>query len=88
MSEDTPRLMWINHLRWWLYKKCLAYCVWSMYPDADPDEFWIIDGANFVAISKDEIREIIEEAPDIAWRFDCLLQACVGPDCKEVLGNE
>lgn len=69
MSEDAPKLTWINHLRWWLYTKCFAYCVWSMYPDADPKEFSIIDNASFVAVSKDEIAELIEEAPEIAWHF-------------------
>jgi hypothetical protein len=69
MSEEPPKLTWINHLRWWLYEKCFAYCVWSMHPEADPKEFSIIDDTNFVAISKGEVREIIEEAPEIAWRF-------------------
>jgi hypothetical protein len=69
MSEDAPKLTWLHRLRWWLYTKCLAYCVWSMHPDADPSEFSIIDDANFVAISRDEIAELIEEAPEIAWRF-------------------
>lgn len=69
MTEEAPKQSLRDRLRWWLYEKCFAYCVWSIHPDADPAEFSILDDANFVAISKDEIREIIEEAPDVAWRF-------------------
>lgn len=69
MGEETIKLSLRNHIQWWLYCKCLAYCVWCVYPDADPSEFSIIDDANFVAVSRDEIQEIIEESPDVAWRF-------------------
>jgi hypothetical protein len=69
MGEETVKLTWWNHLRWWLYCKCFAFCVWSMHPEADPAEFSILDDANFIAISRDEIRKIVEEAPEIAWRF-------------------
>lgn len=60
---------WFARLRWWLYRLCFAYCVRCMFPDADPAEFTMLDDANFIAISKDEARELIEEAPEIAWHF-------------------
>lgn len=69
MSEETPKLSLRDRLRWWLYGKCFAYCVHCVFPTADPAEFSLLDTASFVAISKDEIREIIEEAPDVAWHF-------------------
>jgi hypothetical protein len=64
-----PRLSLRSRLRWWLYGQCFAYCIWCVHFDADPAEFSIIDNANFVAISKDEVSELIEEAPGIAWHF-------------------
>jgi len=69
MSEQEPKQSILDRLRWWLYGKCFAYCVHCMHPEADPAEFSILDDANFVAVSKDEVQELIEEAPDIAWHF-------------------
>jgi len=40
-----------------------------VHPDADPSEFSILDDTNFIAISKEEVQELIEEAPEIAWHF-------------------
>jgi hypothetical protein len=68
MSEKV-KLSLRDRLRWWFYEKCYAYCVRCIHPDADPVEFSFLDTTNFVAVSKDEIRELIEEAPDIAWHF-------------------
>ncbi len=69
MTEHATPMTLRDRIQWWLYGRCFAYCVRCMHPEADPSEFSILDDANFVAISKDEIQEIIEEAPDIAWRF-------------------
>ncbi len=69
MREDTRRPPILARLRWWVYKKCFAYCVWCMHPEADAAEFTILDDANFIAVSRDEVKELIEEAPDIAWHF-------------------
>jgi hypothetical protein len=62
-----------DHFRWWLYERCFAYCVRCVHPDADPDDFEILDTAGFIAITRDEAREMIEEAPDIGWRLEGLL---------------
>lgn len=70
MTEKATRIPWRDRLRWWLYEICFAYCVRCVHPDADAAEFTILDTTNFVAISKDEIREIIFEAPAIAWHFE------------------
>lgn len=69
MTEDTPKMTLRARLRWWLYDRCFAYCIHCMHPEADPAELTILDSASFVTISKDEIREMIKEAPSIAWRF-------------------
>lgn len=69
MIEHECRMTASDRIRWWLYDRCFAYCVRCVHPDADPAEFSIIDNASFVAISKDEIAELIEESPDSAWRF-------------------
>lgn len=69
MSEQALKQTLRDRFRWWLYGKCFAYCVRYVQPEADPAEFSIIDDANFVAVSKDEIKELIEEAPEIAWHF-------------------
>lgn len=69
MSEDTPKTTLRDRIRWWLYERCFAYCVRCVFPTADPAEFSILDNTAFVAVSKDEIQEIIEEAPDVAWHF-------------------
>jgi hypothetical protein len=69
MNEEEPKLTWIERLRWWLYGKCFAYCVHCMHPEADADEFSVIDNTNFLAVSKNEIVEIMNEAPGVAWRF-------------------
>lgn len=66
-EQQNPSLR--ERLRWWLYGKCFAYCVRCMHPDANPSEFSFLDNTNFVAISKDEVRDIVKEAPGIAWRF-------------------
>lgn len=58
-----------DRIRWWLYEQCFAYCVRCVHPDAHPSEFSLLDTASFVAISKDELRDIVEEAPDVAWHF-------------------
>ena len=75
MTEHEPKLSWHNHLQWWLYEKCFAFCVWCVHPDADPREFTILDNANFIAISRDEVGELIEEAPEIAWHFSTEAEA-------------
>jgi hypothetical protein len=41
-----------------------------VFPDADPAEFSILDNVNFVAVTKEELQEVMEEAPDSAWRFE------------------
>lgn len=69
MSEETLKQTLRDRFRWWAYTKCFAYCVRCVFPTADPAEFSIIDNANFIAVSKDEVRELIEEAPEIAWHF-------------------
>lgn len=69
MTEDAPKGTLRDHIRWWLYDRCFAYCVRCVHPDADPNEFSILDNANFRAVSHDEIAELVEEAPDIAWHF-------------------
>ncbi len=69
MSENAIEMSLWDRLRWWLYGKCFAYCIHCMHPEADASEFSIIDDANFVAVSKDEIKKLIEEAPEIAWHF-------------------
>ena len=69
MSEQESKLSFVDRLRWWLYGKCFAYCIHCIYPGADPEEFSIIDDAAFIIVSKDEVRELIDEAPDIAWHF-------------------
>jgi hypothetical protein len=74
MSEEMPKPSLRDRIRWWIYEKCFAYCVRSVFPDADPAEFSLLDNASFIAISKDEIREIMEEAPDVAWHFDIEMQ--------------
>jgi len=69
MSEEETKLTWRNHLQWWLYQRCFAYCVHCVHPDADPSEFSILDDTNFIAMSKEEVQELIAEAPEIAWHF-------------------
>ena len=69
MNENMSKMRLQDRIRWWLYGKCFAYCIRCMHPEADPAEFSIIDDTNFIAVSKDEARELIEEAPDIAWHF-------------------
>lgn len=56
-------------IRGWLYERCFNYCIRFMHPEADPAEFCFLDMVNFVAVSKDEINELVEEAPAIAWHF-------------------
>ena len=73
MSEEAIKPSLRDRVRWWIYEKCFAYCVRMIHPDADPAEFCFLDMASFVAIDKDEVRDIIEEAPDIAWHFESLL---------------
>lgn len=73
MNNRVTRQSLRTRLRWWLYDRCIAYCVRCIHPDADPSEFSFLDNANFVAISKDELNELIEEAPMIAWRFGVLV---------------
>lgn len=70
MSEETPNMSWRDSLRWWIYGKCFAYCIRCMHPEANPAEFSILDDVNFVAVSKDELVEVMKEAPDVAWRFE------------------
>jgi hypothetical protein len=67
-EEGTPQGL-RDRLRWWLYEKCFAYCVRCVHPDADPNEFTLLDTVGFLAVERDEMREIMEEAPEIAWRF-------------------
>lgn len=74
MSEEQIPMSIRDRFRWWLYDKCMAYCVRCVFPDADPAEFTILDNAAFIAVSKDEAREIVEEAPGVAWRFEHALQ--------------
>jgi hypothetical protein len=69
LSEEATKQSLLDRLRWWMYQKCFAYCIHCMHPEADASEFSIIDDANFVAISRDAIAEIIEESPASAWRF-------------------
>ena len=69
MNEHMAFPSFRDRFRSWLYKKCFAYCVRCVHPDADPSEFCIMDMANFRAISNDEIHELIDEAPEIAWHF-------------------
>jgi hypothetical protein len=74
MSEEDAKPSIRDRVRWWLYTKCFAYCIRCVHPDADPSEFSLLDNANFIAVSKDEAREIVEESPDSAWRFERVLQ--------------
>jgi hypothetical protein len=73
VSEQEPKQTLRDRIRWWVYTKCFAYCVRCVHPDADPAEFSIIDNANFVAITKEELQEVIEESPDSAWRFEGMI---------------
>ena len=74
MSEEGVKQSFRDFIRWWIYEKCFAYCIRCVHPDADPDEFSILDNANFIAVSRDEIAELVEEAPDIAWHFESALE--------------
>ncbi len=65
-----PKMSLRDRIRWWIYDKCFVYCIHCVHPDADPTEFSILDNTNFVAVSNDEVQELIEEAPDIAWHFN------------------
>lgn len=73
MSEAATKSSIRDRIRWWLFGKCFAYCIRMIHPDADPAEFCFLNMASFIAVSKDEIREIIEGDPDLAWRFTSLL---------------
>jgi len=73
LIDETTKLSLHDRVRWWLYERCFAYCVHTAHPDADPDEFCLLDRASFVAIGRDEVQAIIEEAPDQAWRLESLL---------------
>lgn len=73
MSETPTKQPFLTRIRWWLYDRCFAYCVRMVDPDADPSEFCLLDRASFIALSRDEAQEIIEEAPDQAWRLESLL---------------
>ena len=74
MTEQLTTPSIVERVRWWLYAKCFAYCVRCAHPDADPMDFCLFDTTYFIGISRDEAREIIEEAPSIAWRLDGLLR--------------
>ena len=69
MSETETKQTLRDRFRWWLYDRCFAYCVRCVHPDADPALFCVFDMENFISLSKDEVRELIEEAPEIAWHF-------------------
>jgi hypothetical protein len=73
MTENPTAMHFRDRIRWWIYEKCFAYCVRMVDPDANPDEFCLLDRTGFVALSRDEAQEIIEEAPDQAWRLESLL---------------
>lgn len=75
MTENDVRLSLRDRIRWLLYKLCFAYCVRQVHPNADPSDFSLLDEVYFVALSRDEAREIVAEAPDVAWRFEGLLGA-------------
>ena len=75
MSEDAPTMPFWDRIRWWIYERCFAYCVRFVYPDANPSEFSLLDTTEFLAVEKDEIREIMEEAPEVAWRFTNRMEA-------------
>ena len=70
MSEQATTMSLLDRLRWWLYARCLAYCARIAYAEADPSEVCLMDTTYFVAVEKGEIREMIEETPDLAWRFE------------------
>ena len=70
MTEQIIKPALRDRIRWWLYAKCFAYCVHCAFSDADPMDFCLFDTVSFVGITKDEAREIIEEHPSVAWRFD------------------
>ena len=74
MTETYTKQSIRVRFRWWLYERCFAYCVRVVHPDADPDGFCLLDRQSFVALGRDEAREIIEEAPDQAWRLESLLE--------------
>lgn len=78
MGETTTRLSVRDRIRWWLFEKCFAYCIRMVHPDADPAEFCFLDTTSFIAVSKDDIRAIIEDAPDLAWRFTPVLAEMEG----------
>lgn len=73
MTDAPAKLSIRTRLRLWLYERCFAYCVRVVDPDARPDEFCLLDRVNFIALSRDEAREIMDEAPDQAWRLESLL---------------
>lgn len=73
MNDNAKGLALSDRFRWWLYERCFAYCVRQVHPDADPDEFCLLDRTAFVALSRDEAHEMIEEVPDQAWRLESLL---------------
>ena len=73
MTEEATNPSLLDRIRWWAYGRCFAYCVRMVHPDASPDEFCLLDMTAFIAVDKDEIREIIEEAPEQAWRFEAKL---------------
>lgn len=73
MTDEAKRTSLRDRIRWWIYKRCFAYCVRIAQPDADPAEFCLLDRVHFVALSREEAQEIIEETPDQAWRLEGLL---------------
>ena len=73
MSEQATKPSIRDRIKWWIYERCFTYCVHCIYPDADPSEFCFLDMVSFVAVSKDELREVIEDAPKVAWRFEGML---------------
>ena len=73
MTENSTGLSIRTRLKWWLYTRCFAYCVRCCDSGANPDDFCLLDKIGFVALSRDEAQEIIEEAPDQAWRLESLL---------------
>lgn len=73
MTQTRTKQSLYTRFRWWFYERCFAYCVRMVDPDADPDEFCLLDRTAFVALGKEEAREMIEESPDQAWCLESLL---------------
>jgi hypothetical protein len=64
MGENAGRLTLWDIIRYWVFERCLAYCVKCWYPELTPEDILFLPSNEFIGLEREEYYKIKEALGD------------------------